>query len=69
MNVGLAISFWLNGLMNRVKHSFYKARATDKLREISNFLASENMRVKYLGCGVIRVVKMEEFKILRKSSQ
>ena len=66
MNVGLSISFWLNGSMNRVKHSFYMARATDKLREISNFLSSENMRVKYFGRGVIRVVKMGEFKILCK---
>jgi hypothetical protein len=40
------------------------ARATDKLREISNFLAPENMRVKYVRRGVIRVVKMGEFKIL-----
>jgi hypothetical protein len=55
--------------MNPVKHSFYMARATDKLREISNFLASENMRVKYVRRGVIRVVKMEEFKILCKGSQ
>ena len=45
------------------------ARTTDKLREISNFLASENMRVKYVRRGVILVVKMREFKILRKGSQ
>ena len=45
--------------MNRVKHSFYVARATDKY-----FLASENMRVKYVRRGVIRVVKMGQFKIL-----
>ena len=45
------------------------ARATDKLREISNFLASENMRVKYVRRGEIRVVKMGEFKILCKGSQ
>ena len=69
MNVGLANSFCLNGHMNRVKHSFYMARATDKLREISNFLASENMRVKYIRRGVIRVVKIGEFKILCKGSQ
>jgi hypothetical protein len=45
------------------------ARATDKLREISNFLSSENMRVKYFGRGVIQVVKMGEFKILCEGSQ
>ena len=55
--------------MNRVKYSFYMARAADKLREISNFLPSENMRVKYVRRGVIRVVKMGEFKILCKGSQ
>jgi hypothetical protein len=56
--VGCAISFWLN-----------EPRAADKLREISNFLAYENMRVKYVRRGVIRVVKMGEIKILCKCSQ
>jgi hypothetical protein len=45
------------------------ARATDKLREISNSVASESMRVKYVRRGVIRVVKMGEFKILCEGSQ
>jgi hypothetical protein len=55
--------------MNKVKHPFYMAGATDKLRAISNSLPSENMRVKYLGRGVIRVAKMGQFKILCKGSQ
>ena len=45
------------------------ARAADKLSEISNFLASENMRAKYVRRGVIRVVKMGDFKIFCKGSQ
>jgi hypothetical protein len=42
------------------------ARTRDKLREIPNCLAEENMRVKYVRRGVIRVVEMGEFKILCK---
>ena len=41
-------------------------RATDMLREISNFLASENMSVTYVRRGVIRVVEMGQFIILCK---
>ena len=37
-NLGLEISFWQSEQNSRVKHSFYMARAREKLREIPNFL-------------------------------